>query len=173
MEQITAQQFVNKILERPGAIILTFTSTTEPKLKKTWTGPKVYKQSTVNGIVNYNYQDAVNRQRVREGLSADFVSEPRTWGERVSGTPFILHNGQVYFTVKIQSTKQPVYVDAEGNTILVDELRPHFYAKSNSSRQGVEDEVVTRDYALGNITSLTLNGIHYILVHRDNVVINF
>jgi len=165
MPQMTIQQFVDMLLERPGSTILTLHSTTpqKDKLKVKWFnegGSDVFLQQEVNGNVNYRYEDAVNRQRAREGRPQDFVAEPRQWGERIPHTPFVKHRDNFYVTVKIRSTKVRGYVDGPlttGNRI--DKPADEYWrARSNSSRQGVDNQIITRDFRLDHVTAVTIRG---------------
>lgn len=169
---ITMQQFVDLILNRKGAQIVTLTTATEPKLKRTNPFGTVTKISVVNGVINYNYQNAVNRQREREDKETDFVSQPRTWGQKIPHTPFVEHNGKYYLTIKVEKCQSPTYVDSTGHEINPDDLRPHMYAQSSSSRQDLDKEIITRDYSLSNVTMATLSGVNYQIINRGDLHIS-
>lgn len=171
ISQITVQQFIDMVLERAGAQIVTITTATEPKLKRTNPFGVITKTSVVNGVINFNYQNAVNRQRGREGNDEQFTSAPRQWGQRIEGTPFVEHNGQHYLTIKVEKTSAPPsYVDAMGQTVNHEDLMPHFYASSRGSgRQMVADEVITRDYKLANVTAIKMRGKTYMIIQRGEV----
>ena len=123
--------------------------------------PDARKVSHVNGMVNWKYENAVNNQRAREqGQDADpFEAQPRTWGERVPGTPLVQHRGKEYVEVKVQRVLATRYETPEGDGIDVDLLRPFLpVEKTESRRQGVGREIVLRDYGLESIRSLTTDG---------------
>ena len=153
-----SQQELRTMLEaRKGTTIVTFTSVTDAKLKKSCPYRGVKKHSRVNGVIGYNYQNSVNNQRGREDAEMDFQSKPRQWGERLSPL-FVAHKGNLYLTVKVQkAVEKPLYFDAEGIEIDVDDLRPWFYAQS-PSRQGLDKDVIHREYNLENIQTMTLGG---------------
>lgn len=169
---ITLQQFANIVLERKGAQIVTLTTATEPRLKRSNPFGPITKISVVNGVINFNYQNAVNKQREREDKETDFVSQPRTWGQKIAHTPFIEHNGKYYLTIKVEKTQSPTYVDSNGHEINVSDLIPHMYAQSESSRQDVEKEIITRDYCMSNVTMVTMNSVTYQIVNRGELHIS-
>lgn len=168
IRQVTPNQIEDILREIRGAKAVTITAKTELKMKvsarQAFSGP-VFKLSRVNGMINWVYENAVNRQREREGVTADFESHPRQWGVRLQGTPFVQHNDSLYLELKVEkSLEEPTYVDVEGNAVTFDAVQPHLTARSNSSRQGVEKQIILRDYRMDSITSITVNGTCYIIV---------
>jgi hypothetical protein len=146
----------DNLMQMKGAVICTVNAETTPKMRKT-DNPyvDVVKVSSVNGIINWIYEDAVNKQRSREELEPNFTAFPRKWGNRIKGSPLVEHNGNYYLEMKVQSAQAQYILGNE--EIAVSELIPYFYDRSKS-RQGVEKEVVLRDYALENIKSIKYAG---------------
>jgi hypothetical protein len=157
--QITLEEFRTGLLGMKGSTIVTLHTETIPAMKKT-DNPYVgmVKASKVNGIINWGYELAVNRQRLREGLETDFSAYPRKWGQRVKGTPLVEHKGNHYLEVKVQAATCSYFVGmVEVNHADVSPwLRP-----ASPHRQGVDKEVILRDYALENIKSVTWGGETY------------
>jgi len=165
MPQMTLQEFVNMLIERPGSTALTLHSVTDQrsKLKVAWYrdgGCEVFKKSRTNGMINYKYEDAVNRQRAREGKPVDFQAESRTWGERIPHTPFVRHNGSYYVTMKVQSAKPPKYVDGPGPDAndIEKPADEYWRSRGNSSRQGVDNQIIHREFRLDHLTAVTIRG---------------
>ena len=126
---------------------------------------RVYKFYSVNTVSNANYTNSVNRQREREGLEADFMALPRTWGERIGKSPVIQHKGQFYFSVHINTvTTDVTYQDVDGNDVAKEDFA-EFLPKPSASRQGVENEVITRDYKIESILQIRMKGYTYIVKH--------
>lgn len=121
---------------------------------------QIAKESTVSVTLGFHYAKSVNRQRDREGLEADFVAEPRAWGERISGTPIVKHNGEFYLECKVERSIGHQYYDETGNPLSDDDVDAYLPDRG-ASRQGVEREIVIRDYKLDSIRSITLNGTVY------------
>ena len=158
---MTIQEMIDSIR---GSRIVTFVSITDPdwaSIKSTGPNPfkdTVKKRSVVNGMIGFIYENSVNRQRFREGLETDFESFPRKWGTRLHGTPWVEHNGKRYLEVKVERVLSTEYIDQDGNIIQPETIRPFLKPKNTTSRQGVENEIILRDYALNNIVELRLNG---------------
>ena len=161
-------EFVRTLEARKGASIITLTALTEPDwLPLKETGPNPYrglvkKRSTVNGMICWQYENAVNRQRVREGKEPDFEALPRQWGQRIHGTPWVTHKGKLYLELKLQQVLEVEYVDAE--TL---ELVPQAYnwvkRSAGNPRQQLDNEIILRDYTVTNIMSFTYNGETHVL----------
>lgn len=147
---------------RRGASFVTITAITEPDWKpikagdNPWRGV-VKKRSVVNGVINWQYESAVNRQRLREGLEPDFESKPRAWGHRVHGTPWVEHKDKRYLELKVERVLCVEYVDEDGIVIDSALVIPHI-KEPKTSRQGVDKEVILRDYAATNIVAITFGG---------------
>lgn len=90
----TLAGFRSMLFNARGAKPVTIVTRTEPAL----TGGKkcplagLVKVSTVNGMINFNYENAVNRQRSREGNDETFESASRKWGRRLYETPEEVEN---------------------------------------------------------------------------------
>jgi len=170
---ITEKDLVKLLNEKhaKGTCIVSFGATTDARLKKTGNpfAMPVTKTSRVNGVVGYDYENAVNRQREREaaeGIEAQpFVGQPRQWGERLDRI-FVLHKGQLYITVKVErSLGEPVYHDAKGVEIDPEAVKPFIPKRSKPATQGTEKEVIARDYKLTSFDSIKVNGVDHRIMH--------
>lgn len=152
-----------------GSKIIGLTTITEPKLKKGH--PEgVVKISRINGVINCDYSNCVNNQREREGQSPDFIPEPRAWGTRLTNLPMVSHvtkdgDHRLYLEVKVQRVISTEYKQY-GKVIPYEMIKPFLYdKKSNVEHQGLDKEVVWRDYLVKNIISIDLDGHGYIISH--------
>lgn len=153
-------QKLREIVSKAGAFPITIVADTEPKLKK-GCPYKVRKRSKVNGMAGFIYENAVNRQRIREGKEPDFESEPRKWGIRIVRTPLVEHNGNFYLELKVQNS-DCVYLDENGNEISKEEIQP-FLRENNFDKQQLDKPVILRDYKLENIKEVHMDGkIYYV-----------
>ena len=155
-----------------GATFVTIESATDPRMVKKHreTGEinpylGAVKVSRVNGIVNWIYSNSVNNQRTREGVVNDFVAEPRKWGERrllASGniSPFVDHKTNVYLELKVERSLGYHYEMPDGTIVPSQNIQPYLPVKK-AGRQGVDKEVILRDYRLDSITSITVNSERY------------
>lgn len=151
---ITLGDFRQALQDRTGATFITIIAETEPKMNKRgnpYLG-RVTKRARVNGSIGGYYPDMVNHQRAREGLEVDFKAVPRLWGVRIVGTPFVEHRGNLYLEMKVERVLSSEYLlDGEPvDRAILDPWLP-VRKKSESSRQGVDKDVVIRDYMLTRI----------------------
>lgn len=148
-----------------GAKMATIETETEVAMRKT-NNPYagfVTKRTRINVTLNFNYTNSVNNQRGKEGNQEDFVPHARKWGNRIDGTTLILHKGIVYVEAKPNGKPQSVEYLFKGQPIDKSELLPWLpVANSNKEHQGVEKEIIVRDYKLDSILAVDMNKIHYV-----------
>jgi hypothetical protein len=167
--KILVEQLVEMLVKNKGAKIVTLYTETQPKMKKTnnpYLG--VIKKSRINGVVNFNYENSVNRQRVREDSTPDFKAEERKWGKRINGTPVVEHKGKYYLEVKVERTLDTKY-ELNNEEVSYESLKPFFYERS-TGRQELEKEVILRDFSLDNLKALKYNGQMYEVVNKVSSV---
>lgn len=153
-----------------GATFATLVTKTNARLRKTGNPfGDVSKISRVNVTLGFQYEAAVNRQRVREGAEADFEAMPRQWGERIPGTVLVTHKGKCYLETKVERTFDTKYFTAEGKELSADDVRP-FLPPKGESRQECEKEIIVRDYALDSIWSLVMKGETYMVLPNPAAV---
>jgi hypothetical protein len=155
---MTQDELLNGLRSFRSAAVVSITARTVPAMRKE-DNPffgRVVKDAHVNGMIRWDYQTAVNRQRVREDRTPDFEEMPRQWGERVRGTPLVEHNGLHYLEVKVQKAHSTYHLD-DGTEVPYEDVRP-FLKPPGRHRQGVDDPVILRDYRLDHITSIIWHG---------------
>lgn len=142
--------------------MVSFVSSTEPRLMAGNPFPGLRKLSRVGGVLNFNYTAAVNRQREREGMVADFVAEPRKWGVRVEGTPLVFHKGKHYIEVKIQSSEVIAYIMPDLSPVDPAEVEKWLPVR-HSGRQKLEKPVDCKDFSVDNVRSIRMKKMEYII----------
>lgn len=164
MKALTATTLIELLGTVKGATFATLITETDARLKKTGNPfGDVRKVSRVNVTLGFQYENAVNRQRTREGTDADFEAAPRQWGERIS--PMLIgHKGKTYLETKVERSLGYTYLDATGKELTPEEIAPYLPAKSANSRQETEKEILVRDYALESIRSLSMGGEQYVML---------
>lgn len=163
MKAITQVALLALLNEIKGATFATIVARTDPRLKKTGnTLGTVHKVSRVNVTLGFQYENAVNRQRDREELEADFKAAPRQWGEKISPM-LVTHNGKIYLETKVEKSLGHSFQNAEGKEIDSELVKPFLPARSGSNRQETEKEILVRDYALDSIIGITFKGEDYIV----------
>ncbi len=164
---LTADELLAELAVNTGTRIVTITTRTDPRLRKTGNpyAGNVVKVQALNGVLNYDYEAAVNRQRGREEKAGDFQACSRQWGERIPGTPIVEHKGKTYLSVKVERCLWRRFETID-TAELIDpaELDPFMPAKAGS-RQGIDREVIERTIAIDSIVSIRMNGQTYRLTH--------
>jgi hypothetical protein len=125
----------------------------------------VLKLSRVNGFTGADYERSVNRQRDREGSVPVFEAQERSWGERISPA-LVEKENKLYLVVQIQRTlNKPIYFAKDGSGLLKqiqkDSIAAFLRKSSGAPRQGLDKEVIYRNYSLANITAISLGGEQY------------
>ena len=169
VDEIALTEFLIQNLR--GAGFVTIQTQTEPDLTaegKALFG-KVVKLARVNGVINWQYQKAVNRQREREGKTPDFKALERKWGKRLNGLPFVVHYAaprrkgdafepRMYLEMKVEKSLGHEYYDEQGHWLPKDKVA-EYLRPNGKSRQEVDKEIVLRDYNVQNITGMKINGV--------------
>ena len=168
MQRVTYNELMAMLMGMNGVSFATFQAITEPALLAgcPWKGD-LLKVATVNGAINFNYGNSVNNQRAREDMPTDFVPMPRRWGQRLAGTPLVEHNGTYYIEVKVQRSLGYEYRLRSTGEVVPTELVTPWLRPPGRSRQGVQREVILRDYTLTNIQSIRMMRENYDLT--DNL----
>jgi len=147
-----------------GAAIAAIDTLTPVKLtggKKNEMQGKIYKKVSGSNIMffcNLNsngYENMVNRRLASEGKEP-FTLNPRAWGERVTGTPFVSHKGSLY--VEAIFLKAPTKIEYlyNGEPIDQDKIIGLPGVKEEGYQGNLENKVIIRTYHLENITSLKM-----------------
>lgn len=147
---------------------VSFVSVTCPAMRKRQNPyPNAKKVSLVVGVVNWTYSKTVNRQRGREQKTMNFRAMERTWGTRIKGTPLVSYvcgaegETRLYLEVKVER-RSFLYFDSETHQRIDEELiLPFLREHEPNSRQGVDREIILRDYRLLHIAELTIGGAQY------------
>lgn len=147
------------LLKVKGARPATITTCTSAGLKSPMRD--VLKTSVTNVMVNWNYQNAVNRLLEKQGQTADFEAQPRKWGDRVKGTPLVQYKGDFYLECKVEKSLSHTYHRPDGTALSDTEINPYRPAKKD--HQGPKDAVMLRDYKLTSIVGINIDGKRYIV----------
>lgn len=151
------------LMAKRGAFVVSLIAETIPKVRKTGNPYKdVTKVVNVLGMLNWIYANSVNNQRAREGNEEFFVPHRRAWGERLrrddkTYTPFVVHKGKHYLELKVQRYISEQYF-SDGKEVEKSLLEPFLYERDDSGRQDVIQPIILRDYEVGNIKSIVMDG---------------
>jgi hypothetical protein len=157
MEKITVSGMIEAVRSIKGATFATLTTCTVPQMNKTGNPFKnVTKVSEMNCVVGFDYSKAVNRQRTREELEADFLASPRKWGQRAD-LKTVVHNGKTYLSINPQRVLSVQYF-ADGKPVDKADLSPWLKEPAPSQTQGTEKEIVYRDVLAENVKLIKFAG---------------
>ena len=165
---IPESQLVEILSNQKGAAPVTLSAMTDTKARKTGNPYKaIYKFAVVNGMIGVNYENAVNRQQVREGaVEGTFEAKARQWGEQVNKS--LVVNGDKYYIsiINPKSCKtKPRYYGQRTDDSLVrisSEIAKQFIPEhKKATNQGTDKEIVFRNYSLGNIRTVAIGGKKY------------
>ena len=166
-QTITRDELADLLRQVNHATFAGITAETDARLKKTGNpfALPVMKRQSHNLCLCFEYERSVNRQRGREGTEQAFEAQARKWGQRIEGTPLVEHKGKLYVTGKVEHTASDViYRDALGHPLDPEAIAPFKPAsRSSAAHQGVDREVITRDWSLDSITRITLNHVTYLV----------
>lgn len=167
MKTISQAQLQVMLARVTHALPITISAFVDARCRKTGNPYKsVRKLSKVNGFTGANYENSVNRQQEREGKDPSFISGGRPWGERASPA-LVEKDGKWYLAIQPKATAKPLYFtkasDAEPYKLTPKDKIAAFLPaeKSSAEAQGVDKEVVYRNYGLENIAAVTMNGETY------------
>lgn len=160
------KELENMLNELRGATFVNIVATTNCRLPRKTGYKDAVKVQNFNATINFHYENSVNNQRIREGKQPVFEAMERTWGKRRLTednrlTPLVDHDGKVYLECKIEKIIETKYF-MYGKEIEASVIEP-LLRESTASRQGLEKEVVLRDYDLDNINTITINSKTYIV----------
>ena len=183
MIELDLDGLIEVLHERKGAQPVTLITQTIPSMNKTGNPYydkekgtfRVYKRSEVNGMVGWNYSNAVTRQRMREDHPDPvFEAQSRKWGERIAGSPLVKHKDDLYLELKVEkSLNTPLYylddelldvTDSEQgkkNALILADIQRWIKEPRQAATQETEKEIILRDYNLKNILSIKCGGVEY------------
>lgn len=163
MKTISKSELIERINEVKGTTIVSIDVVTEPRMRKT-DNPYLGAMKTVSlsGVINFDYENTVNKQLQREGKEPEFKAQERAWG--VHEGNWITHKGEYYMQVKVQGASEPVYY-YKGCELPKTALQPFLQESSKPhTQESVEKEVVVRDVKLSNIKVIRALGDEYLVV---------
>lgn len=164
-ESMTSAELNQLLFSIRGATPVTIVAETRPSCVAN--SPDIRKLAEVNGFLQANYQNSVNRQREREGKTADFKSAGLPWGVQLKETCLIVNESpkdgtpRSYVRIKVESSKEPRYFIGS-QEVDYSAVAPYLTKKGSSSRQGVAKQVIPRNYQITpgscTIKAIAING---------------
>ena len=123
------------------------------------------KKVTSNVFIGFIYANSVNNALAKEGKTADFVPSERAWGQKIKGTCLVEHKGAYYLECRFMNDTKPEYfLDGKPSTKeTFSAFMTEKTATGNAEHQGLEKEIILRDYKLASIAEIKVAGEHYIV----------
>jgi len=168
IKHVTKEQLVKVLMSLVGSTFATIVSETDVKMNKK-NNPyygTITKLTRANVNINFIYANAVNNARLKEGKEADFVPQARKWGEKVPGTPLVLHEGKYYLECRFlgyEKTKSIYFHNTDTGSALIEKsiIEEYLPKVSESKTQDLENEIVLRSFKIESIREVFVNKIHY------------
>jgi len=160
MKQITKQQLAEKLMQLRGNSYMTLHTRTDATPKKTGNPyKKIEKIAKVKVQAGFKYKNSVDNQAEREGVEAQEV-KPRSWGERINGTPLVFYKGRHYLEAKVEQVLEDVVYLADGEEVEkvdIEHLLPAKKAES-STQSNLKKKIILRDYKMESIKKAAFGG---------------
>lgn len=155
-----------------GNTIISIDTVTIPKLKGGKSNPmqgqvrKVTVGANVMVFTNKNsngYENMVQRRLAQEGKDPkSFEVGARAWGERIAGTPFVQHNGELYLEVIFLKPGKTRF--EHGVRVIERDQVIGLQESTDSGEQGgLENKVIIRTFKADSISAITINGERHVL----------
>jgi len=131
----------------------------------------IFVEKTEYVNIKLSYEAAVNRQRTREDIEPDFVSEPLPWGEWVIPNLVIVHKGEYYLryyedmSANWDKSVRNWFVGKKPmDTVQVNRWKNEFgpATKEDSGRQEVDKAIRPKAIKFSNIISMKWDGKKYV-----------
>lgn len=177
MKILTHSQLTELLAKKRGAVILSIVSHTLPKFRKTGCPFSIIEKVEYKRVVvGADYGRAVNKQ-IKEvtGADVEFKVSPRTWGEYVVPRKVVTHKGNLYLVTQARNPQPAIKTVwlADGQEVSKETIKDYLIS-SNSAKQ--EDaglvgrrQVMERDFTMGNILKVKIDGEEYILIPSAEV----
>ena len=157
LEVLPQSELLERFTSLRGCRMGTLSLRTEPKLVKPKSNPlagRVHKYQNVNGAIGFDYGQAVNRQRGKEGVEGEYNPASRPNMTHVGGC-VLQHKetGEYYIFLRPLSYGEAVYY-VDGKLTHIDEIREYLYfppKKEGMGSQGVDKEVPYINVKLSNV----------------------
>jgi len=182
VKMISTTELIALLMYERGANIISFvhTSNMSDKGKMRKTGNpyhgNLYKDQQVNGMINFFYEEGVQRRVEKEAKATG--EEPvdfkvgRSYHEpifRTDGTltPFARHKKdprRIFLRLMLNNSTNVRYHTAKGQKIDTDAVKPFISKPSDYKNQGLEKPLIFQVWKVEGIKTMTINGQKYQIV---------
>lgn len=162
---VTQTELTEILKEVNHAMPATFIASTNVDMPKTNNEyyDRITKLQKSNVFIKFDYANAVNKQRIKEGKEADFVPKARKWGVHVGNSPLIEHKGEYYLEARYLHNEPKVEYLLDGKTPIEKDMFIQYLKEDKvSTTQDLEKEIVMRTIKMVNIREITISGTRYV-----------
>ncbi len=166
--KVSRVELVAFLMALKGATFATFKFNTDARAKKTGNPfGTIRKETTVNGQLNFHYDNAVVNRLAKEGKGPEVFEQGTSWHhpiKRADGslTPFASKKGEAepsYIRFRLlQQIAGPDFFDTLGRPLAAEVVKPFLPKPSSYDNQGTEDPVIFLTYGLDAVRELTADG---------------
>lgn len=165
-----SQHLIKQVLANvDGNTIVSIDTVTEPTMSGGQANPykgRVFKVMIGANVMIFTnkksngYENMVNRRLEKEGMDpSSFKVGPRAWGQRIDGTPFVEHNGQMYLEVIFLRPGKPKYMlDLAEVSEAAAETMGVKMDKTEGQQGGLKNKVIIRTFKMDSIAAITIDG---------------
>jgi len=174
MKQITRAEMIKLLNDIRGAKPITFEFASAPNMlaKSKIDGTPnpfrndINKVRKYNVIVNFIYENSVNRQRDREGKDADFTAGQLPFGRHTGDNRVVITNkGCDYIQCKLEKVVEQHYEKISTGALVDDaQLADFFSTKKASEGQGTDKAIIVMTILTDNVTAFTHNKERYEII---------
>ena len=130
-------------------------------------GDRILKSVSVNPLIGQSmeYINSVNNRLVKQDKETVTETQPRKWGERLQGTPFVHHKGNYYLEANMVGKPSTTWY-LDGAEVPYETVKPFLREKKEGDLYGLgqENVPVWRDIRLDHITEVTVDHTRYVMV---------
>jgi|GEM_PF-1814514 len=176
---ISKKELSKILLSIKGASYITFKAHTDARAKKTGNPfGTIWKTYTVNGLVNFQYDEAVVRRLTKEGKEESEFQRGESWHELVKDsrdrlTPFASHKetGEIYLRFwLLNKSPETIYEQEDGTVLTFDEVKPFLPKPSSYKNQGLDKPVQIQTYKMASIVTFNVNDMVYTIIKDDTTL---
>lgn len=173
MKILTHTQLTELLAAKRGAVILSIVSRTEPKFRKTGCPYSLIEKIEYKRVVvGADYGKAVKKQVSETTGSQDvaFTVSPRKWGTYIVPRKVVAHNGNLYLVTQARNAQPPIKTVwlADGVEVNKETIKDYLVTSSSAKQESVglygRRQVMERDFTMGNVLRVKIDGCEYILI---------
>lgn len=172
MKILTHSQLTELLAKKRGVVILSIVSHTAPKFRKTGCPySSIEKVEYKRVVVGAKYGRAVEKQVAEiTGKQIQFKVSPRKWGDYVVEDKVVTYQGNLYLCTQARNPQKPLRTVwlADGKEVNKETIKDYLVTSNSAKQEKVglvgKKQVMERDFTMGNVLKVKVDGEEYILI---------